>query len=355
MLERQPAWAESAGISLYIYGSYSTMHDQSSEPETLSPAVPLNSVLSDLRLRGVHYCRTEVSQPWGLTLPYQDGVRFHFIVEGEAWLIIDDHAPVLMETGDIVLLPRGSGHVIADQPGRRPTAVLDLAAQPIGDRVYRLRAGGPGEKALIICSTLLFEQPALHPLIAMMPKTLHVRRTAVHDPALPVLIDLMTSEAQEEKIGWATVMTRIADVVVARLIRGWVDREGTVVTGWLAAMQDPHIGRALVAIHEHPETLWSIDALATQAGLSRSVFHRRFATLLDASPAKYATGWRMRVAGGWLSNGSMSVGQAAAKLGYESQAAFSRAFKRALGVSPGAFRRTKKQALGSARREPTEN
>jgi AraC-like DNA-binding protein len=334
-------------VDVTIYTRYSKQNDRPSARKTLSPASSVNSILPDLRLRGAHYCRAEVSQPWGLTLPYQEGVRFHFVVEGNGWLIIDDRAPILMQMGDIVLLPRGSAHVIADQPDRQPAAVEEFSPQSIGDKVYRLQAGGTGEKALIICSTLSFEHPSVHPLIAMMPETLHVRPGDFADPALPVLIDLMTIEAQHEMIGWATVMTRIADVILTRIIRGWVIRQAPGTTGWLAAIGDPHIGRALAVIHAHPETARSVKSLATTAGLSRSVFNQRFVKMLGVSPAKYLVSWRMRLADGWLSDGSLSVAKIADKLGYGSEAAFSRAFKRLVGKAPGALRKSKTRGDGS--------
>ena len=133
-------------------------------------------------------------------------------------------------------------------------------------------------------------------------------------------------------------MARLADIVMTRIIRAWVESRPADLTGWLAAVQDPQIGLALARIHREPGRDWSVEALAAVAGISRSKFSERFTQLLDTSPARYLQQWRMRLAAAWLHSGAMTISQVAAELGYESDAAFSRAFKRFMGVSPGAAR-----------------
>jgi AraC-like DNA-binding protein len=298
----------------------------------------LSEVLQDLRLARAAYGRSELTAPWGIEIPFKEGVRFHFVAEGSCWMLTASQPPLCLDTGDVVLLPRGTGHVIADKPTRRPSPLEDVGQELIGNAVYRLTAGGGGERTLIVCCTIGFEGPTAHPLIELLPEVLHVRHSELSDPALPALLSMMADEVLQPQIGSATIMARLADIVMTRIIRAWVETRPSDLTGWLAAIKDPHIGRALAKIHRQPGWDWSVDALASVARMSRSKFSERFSRLLSVSPARYLLQWRMRLAATWLRNEYMTVAQAAAQLGYESDAAFSRAFKRFWGVPPSASR-----------------
>jgi len=302
------------------------------------PGDLLSEVLQDLRLAKASYCRSELTAPWGLQLPFQEGVRFHFAVEGGCWLLTESHPPLRLEQGDVVLLPHGTSHVIADSPSRRARSLMEAGPQLVGDSTYRLATGGGGERSLIVCCTIGFDGPTAHPLVELLPAVLHVQRAATKDPSLPALLDMMADEVIRQRIGAATVMARLADIVVTRVIRCWVENRPAELTGWLAAIRDPLIGKALAGIHREPGNAWDVESLARLAGLSRSKFSERFSRLLGLSPARYLLQWRMRLAAAWLRGNSMTVSQAALQLGYESEAAFSRAFKRFMGVTPGALR-----------------
>jgi AraC-like DNA-binding protein len=306
-----------------------------------SPEKPpdlLSEVLQDLRLARASYGRSELTAPWGIEIPFKEGVRFHFLAEGSCWMLTASQSPIFLEQGDVVLLPHGTGHVIADQPSRRPTPLADIGPELIGNAVYRLTAGGGGERSLIVCCTIGFEGPTAHPLIELLPEVLHVRAAEFSDPSLPVLLDMMAAEVLEPQIGSATIMARFADIVMTRIIRAWVQTRPADLTGWLAAVKDPQIGSALARIHRDPGHDWSVESLAAVAGMARSKFSERFSQLLSVSPARYLLQWRMRLAATWLRNEYMTVAQVAAQLGYESDASFSRAFKRFMGVSPSAVR-----------------
>ncbi len=185
-----------------------------------------------------------------------------------------------------------------------------------------------------------FDEPAVHPLLELMPSVLVVRAKATHDPTLVALLEAMASEVSDQRIGAATVMTRLADSVIARLVREWVESHPDDTSGWLAAVREPQIGRALAAFHREPEGEWSVEALAAAAGMSRSIFSERFTALLGASPAKYVARWRMHLAARWLRTEQRTVDQVASNLGYESVAAFSRSFKRVMGAPPVTFRKS---------------
>lgn len=202
-----------------------------------------------------------------------------------------------------------------------------------------MRAGGDGAATVLVCCSVGFGEPAVLPLVELMPPMLLLRGGATDDAVLPVLLGAMATEVVERRIGAATVMTRLADVVIARVIRAWVESRTEDTDGWLAAIRDPRIGRALAAIHQQPGAPWSVESLAAVARTSRSTFSDRFAELVGMPPARYLARWRMHIASGMLKNDRESVAAVAARLGYDSEAAFSRAFKRFAGVPPSTLRR----------------
>jgi AraC-like DNA-binding protein len=307
---------------------------QAADRRSPEPADLLSEILQDLRLTRASYCRAELSAPWAVALPFQDGVRFHIMVEGNCWVRTRSQAPIRLEAGDVVLLPHGTAHAIASTRDRRATRIDALGPRLVGDGMYRLAAGGGGERALVVCCTIGFDGPTAHPLVELLPQVLHLRHAELSDPSLPVLLDMMAHEVRQPRMGSATIMARLADVIMTRIVRAWVEARPVELTGWLAAVRDPQIGLALAHIHRQPGADWTVDALAAVAGLSRSKFAERFTRLLGTSPARYLLQWRMRLAAAWLRSGGMTIAQIAAELGYESDAAFSRAFKRATGMAP---------------------
>jgi AraC-like DNA-binding protein len=318
------------------------MHGRSSEPGPEPTDRPqddaLSEVLLDLRLSGVGYGRCELTRPWGLEFADQTAARFHFIVEGGCWLNQSHVGWIELRAGDVVLLPRGRYHRLSDSVDRATKPIESVAQIEIGERLYDLREGGRGSRDLLACCSVEFEAPAVHPLFELMPPVLLVRGGASEDAVLPVLLDAMADEVRRRRVGAATVTTRLADVVIARVIRAWVESHRDATGGWLAAIRDPHIGRALAEIHRRPGAPWSVESLADVAGSSRSMFSERFAALVGMPPARYLARWRMHLASVWLRRDGITVAEAAVRLGYESEAAFSRAFKRFAGVPPSSLR-----------------
>jgi len=314
-------------------------HSDSSGCDGRVAADALSEVLQDLRLAGASYCRTDVVAPWGIEIPSDEGAVFHFMVEGACWLRTESRKPVRVERGDVVLLARGSGHALVDSPGSATRPLHELPRERIGETTFRLRGDGPGARALLVCCGVSFEASALHPLLWMMPEVLHVPGGGRDDTALAVLLETMASEVREQRMGAATVMARLADIVVTRVVRAWVEAQAEAATGWLAAIRDPQIGRALAAFHRSPERAWDVAALAVEAHLSRSQFSERFTASLGVAPAHYVASWRMHLATRWLASERLSVGEVASRLGYDSEPSFSRAFKRIVGTSPGGLRR----------------
>lgn len=304
-----------------------------------SAADPLSEVLQDLRLSRVSYGRCELRRPWGIDFPPQGPARFHFVAAGECWLRGPKPGWTQLRAGDVALLPRGTRHALAGAPGDQTKPLAAFPLEEIGDETYQLSAGGDGARALLCCGSVSFDEPAIHPLLELMPTALIVRGAAGGDPALPVLLETMADEVISQRVGSATVLTRLADAVIARIVRAWVEARSSDASGWLAAVRDPKIGRALAAIHRRPAHPWTVAALADIAGLSRSVLSERFASLVGVPVARYVAQWRMHLASEWLRADRLRVTQVAQRLGYESEASFSRAFKRLVGVAPSALRR----------------
>ncbi len=300
----------------------------------------LSEVLRDLRISCASYGRTEFRAPWGVAVPaHQRRARFHFVAEGSCWLCLPGREPQRLGAGDLVLLPHGGAYALVDQPDTAARAFEALPREYVCRDFFMLREGGQGERCVIICSGVEFEESVVHPLLELMPDVLCVRGGAMDDMSLVVMLDAMAAESSAQRVGSATVMVRLADIVIARLIRAWVERSDAETCGWLAAVRDPQIGRALALIHRQPEHPWSVASLASAATLSRTLFSERFTSLVGMSPARYVARWRMHLAGIWLGDERLNVGEVATRLGYESEASFSRAFKRFMGVPPGSVRR----------------
>jgi AraC-like DNA-binding protein len=310
----------------------------SGEPDCAAPDA-LSDVLQDLRLSGTSYCRSEFHAPFGVQFPAEEGAVFHFVAEGGSWLRPSSDDPGRLEAGDVALLPRGAGHALLDRLDTPTKRIRDVHREHVSPSVYRLRAGGSGGAALLVCCAVRFEAPAIHPLLELMPEVLHVRGSGSQDPSLPSLLDAMATELTAQRVGAATVMARLADIVITRLVRAWAESRRDETTGWLAAIRDPQIGRALAAFHRRPHEAWSVASLAAAAHQSRSLFSDRFTAVLGMPPARYVARWRVHLAGNWLRHERVTIAEVAARLGYESEPSFSRAFKRFMGASPADFRR----------------
>jgi AraC-like DNA-binding protein len=309
------------------------------EPTWTQPNDALTEVLRDLRLVQSFYCHSELTAPWGLGLPAEDHAIFHFVADGEAWLERPGAEPTRLGLGDFLLVAPGVEHSVSSGPGVRCLNVHELPYEMVG-RAMLLRHGGDGARTVLACGGVRFEDPAAHPLVGLMPNVLHIRGTEDGEAFLMRhMLAAMTSEALNPRPGGTTVMLRLADILVIHAIRWWIDAADDDRSGWLGALRDPQIGRALVQIHRQPERDWTVAGLAASVHMSRSVFSDRFTALVGAPPLLYLTRWRMHLAARWLREDRTSLGEVASRLGYESEPSFSRAFKRHIGVAPGAVRR----------------
>jgi AraC-like DNA-binding protein len=313
------------------------MLDRSSKPVT-PDSDPLSEMLRGLRLDGVDYGRCEMTAPWGIVFPAQPAARFHFIGRQKCWLRTLTGEWIELNPGDAVLLPRGTEHVLSSC---RQCAALPLeryTIEQVSGNIFDVSGGGGGAATLLFCGSMRFNLDGSHPLLAMMPDVMRAHDLAANQPAIPHLLDAMAAEVLMERVGSGGILARLADVVAASIIRAWVESGCGDATGWIAAVRSPDIGYVLSAMHLDPSRNWTVEALARVMGASRSGFAERFAMVVGETPARYLTQLRMHQARQWLARDRLKISVVARRLGYESEASFSRAFKRVIGFPPGYFR-----------------
>lgn len=317
------------------------MHtDVMNETDPFPPSDPLGEALHFLRMSGAYYCRSELTAPWGFTMPPMPGyLWFHVVTSGRLCLEAGDDRRWI-QPGDLALVPHGDGHVLRSEPGAPAPDILDLEREPVSDRYEILRHGAGGASTGLICGAVRFRHPAAANLIDILPRTIHIEAST--SPKLEwmrTMLQLMAAEARELRPGGEAVITRLGDILVIQAIRAWMESDPAAQAGWLGALQDPQIGRAITLIHRDPARHWTVASLAYELAMSRSAFAARFTALVGEPVMSYVTRWRMQLAAAALKDEDVTIGELADRLGYQSEAAFSRAFKRVMGMPPGAIRK----------------
>ncbi len=307
---------------------------------SLEKADVLTDVLQTLQLRGRVFCCSELSAPWAMRLPTSDYAHFHVIERGSAWLqLADETQPRPLASGDFVLVPHGRGHVLSDHPKTRPKPLSQLIkGNPRGHHLMEF--GGGGALTQMICGSFQFENVATSPLRLILPPLIHLKHEQSRlSEWLEPTLKMLALEARQPRPGSETLISRLLDIIFVQALRAWITTEPPESGGWLGALRDPQIGTALGLMHRELERVWSVEALAKAVAMSRSPFAARFSALVGEPPLTYLTNWRMHVAATLLTREGLNVGQVAGRVGYESEAAFSKAFKRRFGQSPLAHRR----------------
>jgi AraC-like DNA-binding protein len=306
----------------------------------------ISELLMGMRLFGVQFRRIDLPGPSGVGFSNEVGrAQFHFVGRGPVWL----HSPAgtrhRLDTGDAVLLPRGGPHWVSPAQDTRVSDVIPLALDSAVEQEHRgqILSGENSayQGALIFSCCMALELGGMQPLVAAMPEVLLVSTLVDTSPEIRPMLDAMERESLTVRPGHIGILARLADVVAALIVRGWVAAGCGNATGWLSALQDPRLSRAIAMMHKHPGRQWTVATLASEAGQSRSVFAQRFLLATGVSPLRYLTELRMRIAFLSLSREQSPVETVASQMGYGSMAAFSRAFKRSTGLSPGAVRATK--------------
>lgn len=295
-----------------------------------------------LRLTGTLYCRAEMTAPWGLDMPeLVDSMMFVIVTSGHGWLLMGEDPPLLVQQGSMVLLPHGASYRLLSEPDSASVPLFDIPVERVGERYEIMHHGGGGAITRATSGVVQFDSVAAKRLVSLLPPVLRVDAWDADSGAwLHSTLSLIAREASAMRPGGETVMTRLADILVIQAIRAWLDTAPEANLGWLAALRDPQIGRSLALIHRRPRQDWPLAELASEAGMSRSTFSARFTEMVGQPAAQYLAQWRLQLARAQLLETRDPVGVVANRAGYQSEAAFGRAFKQFFGMPPGSVRRS---------------
>ncbi len=300
----------------------------------------LSDVLSSIHLGGGVYFRCEMSAPWGMAMPRTDVAEFHVIVRGNCWLrIAEQQEPIALQGGDVVAFLHGGAHGLVDaKDGEARPADEILKGQSI-ENFGPVKYGGGGAPASILCGYFEFDRNSQHPLVAALPPFIHLRGAGISEFAwLQTALNFMIHETLAAKPGAEAVVSRLAGVLFVQMVRAYIEQVESP-PAMLAAIADKQVGSALALMHKEPARSWTLDTLARSAGMSRSALAARFHQLVGETPMQYLTMWRMQLARKLLTESALGTAAVAERVGYQSEAAFGKAFKKIVGKGPGAYRR----------------
>ena len=300
----------------------------------------LDNLLRSIRFRSSIYFRPEFRAPWGFSLG-DKGTVFHIVASGKCWLEVKGGAePVRLSAGDFVVIPRGDWHVMRDALTTRAVSIFDLVKRNMPDKLGAFCAGGKGPVTRLVCGGMQFENSATDPLLAVLPSFIHVKKRGSNAaPWLKAMVMHVLEELGSGRAGASAVVTRLADILFVQAVRAYLDENIEVAkSGWLAAVRDQQIGRALALLHDQTHRRWTVAALADSVDLSRSAFAAKFNELVGEPPLQYLTRLRLNAARTRLLSSNDKLSAIAMAVGYESPAAFSRVFKRNTGMTPGEYR-----------------
>jgi AraC-like DNA-binding protein len=324
----------------------------------------LSDVLRAVHLSGAVFYYIEGASPWVAEAPpsheviaaimpaAEHMIEFHGVVKGACWAAIVGEAPVRLDAGDVILFPQGDPHVVSSAPGMRadivdtgiyftpkpPQLPHSLSVTEKGVTTARLDGGG-GDRVTVVCGFLGCDVRPFNPLLSALPRMLRLSGSVLGPASwIGQLLATAVVESNEKRAGGEAVLELMSKMMFVEALRRYVDTLPAEQTGWLAGMRDPSVGRALALLHDQPGKPWTVERLGEEVGLSRSSLHERFTHFLGQPPMQYLTQWRMQLAAGLLRDTKTKLIEVALEVGYESEAAFSRAFKRVVGVSPGAWR-----------------
>lgn len=298
----------------------------------------LSDVLQTFRLRSSVFAMSELVAPWGMSTEGRAESVFHVIVRGSAWLDADGHPTTQLSAGDVVLVAPHRRHSLRDAKKTRARPIEEL----LREGVFRPDRKPPPPGAtttLVMCGVFHVDDPGSQMLLAALPKIVHLRDVGEVGPWLEHTVKLVGYECLEPRPGGETVVNRLCDALFVYVLRAVIGSAAASNASWLRGLSDRHVGAALRLIHEQPGEDWSVATLASKVGLSRSGFALRFHELVGEPPMKYLTRWRFQKAAEQLAHADASIAEIAAKFGYDTESSFSKAFKRTLGVAPGAHRR----------------
>lgn len=303
-----------------------------------APTDALTEILQGLRLEGLEYGQRPLVGSWGFSFPQKSHAYFHFVSGAACWLQLPSGEWLELSEGDAILLPRGDAHVLARRPDTNAQSHPPFVCRPLSAERLDTAVDHSGQTSLLFYGSMRFNLDISHPLLRVMPDVLQAKHLLGNEPAALHLLDAMAREMTTRRVGAAGMVARLADVLAAQIIRSWVEHGCADASGWIAAVRHPQIGRVLAAIHGDPERNWTLEDLAEVMGASRSGFAAKFLSLVGETPVRYLAAVRMQLARQWIIHDDARISEVAQRLHYESEASFSRSFKRVLGVPPSTYR-----------------
>lgn len=317
----------------------------------------LSEVLRVIRLKGALFLNAEFREPWCVVAPSSADMAAvlapgeppapmaicHLVVEGRCWARLNEGEAVTLGAGDVVTFPMGDPHLVGAGPDGGPPSARD-AVQLRLPELARVRYGGQGATTVVVCGWFAYEPHVAHAVMAALPRMF---RTALRARPVGAWIEgsvrYAVQEAGSGRPGAAAVSDRLAELLFVEALRGCLESLPPEQRGWLAGLRDPLVGKSITLLHERPGEAWTVAGLARAVNASRTVLAERFAALVGVPPMQYLTQWRILLAAHLLRHERLSLGRIAEQVGYESEAAFSRAFKRRYGAPPGEWRRDAKR------------
>ncbi len=296
---------------------------------------PVGKLLDSLRMESAFYTSSRLTRPWGMKMPPMPNfMMYHLLIEGTAEFRIED-AVFFLKAGDFVLFPKGDGHILSDGSCKAITPLAQLPIENVTERYETLSFGGKGEETRMVCGAMVFQHPLAIKLLGILPPFIKIDSISADSFAVVNHVaELLKAESYSLSLGAEAVISRLADILIIAAMRQYLAELDDSQTGWLNALQDDRIGKALRLIHDQPDRHWSLEDLAVAVGMSRTSFATQFKKLIGNTPMEYLTEWRMSLAFSSLQLTKDTVLSIALGVGYQSEAAFSRTFKKVIGKSP---------------------
>jgi len=310
----------------------------------------LSDVLRAVRLTGAFFFDVHARAPWCAETPFGHTVVdamfpgsdhlicYHLLMEGSCWATIEGEEPIKLSAGDIILLPHGDTHILATAAGMRKTPEMSMYRMPENRELpTRISVGAEGgELTHFVCGFLGCDSRPYNPLLTALPRVIVINDHT--SGALGAYFRAALAECKDGRMGGADLLGRISELMFVDAVRRHLEALPADRVNWLAGLRDQYVGRALMALHSNPSRDWTLEALAQAAALSRSAFAERFTQYVGHPPMQYLTNWRMQLATNYLRRGTETVASIANRVGYDSEAAFSRAFKKVVGAPPSEWR-----------------
>ena len=317
----------------------------------------LSEVLRAVRLTGAVFFSVDATAPWVAETPaayelaphimpgVDHVIEYHVITAGTCWGGLVDEPPVRLQAGDVIVFPQGDSHVLSSAPGMRGVPTVEPARQAAASTRLPISLsmnGGGEERTAVICGFLGCDSRPFNPLLATLPRMIHISGRDAGDGVIHQFMNLALLESENQRAGGDAILSRLSELLFVEVVRRYLASLPADRSGWLAGLREPTVGRALGLLHDQPARDWSLEDLASEVAVSRSVLAERFVHFVGMPPMRYLAQWRMQLAASFLSTTSLTLAEIAERVGYGSETALSRAYKRWVEVAPADWRRGKR-------------